>query len=249
MERKVGVGVWNIIRFNWHFYMISLFSLLVLTVGIRLLPETLRVYGLILLFLFTLPIVSSLLVSFYVYDLSRLYEMKWLEAENGNNILNVNAGFDETSAIIKSKYPHVELSVCDFYDREKHTEISIRRARKVYPPYAGTLQVKTHKLPFVEGYFDQVLAILSAHEIRDKRERIQFFKELNRVTKADGRVVVVEHLRDLPNFLAFSLGFFHFHSKADWMSSFVESDFESVVEQKITPFISIFILNRYAHSS
>ncbi len=46
-------------------------------------------------------------------------------------ILNINAGFDETSFIIKNNFPNADLNVFDFYDAEIHTEPAIVRARKV----------------------------------------------------------------------------------------------------------------------
>ena len=43
-------------------------------------------------------------------------------------------------------------------------------------------------------------------------ERTLFFKELHRILKREGELVIVEHLRDLPNFLAYTIGFFHYWS-------------------------------------
>ena len=48
----------------------------------------------------------SLLVSFYVYDLSGLYQMKWSgECPACACIVNIHAGFDETSVLLKEKFP------------------------------------------------------------------------------------------------------------------------------------------------
>jgi hypothetical protein len=53
-------------------------------------------------------------------------------------------------------------------------------------------------------------------------------------------VIVVEHLRDVPNFLAFTIGFTHFFSKAAWEKAFREVGFTSIHESKFTPFMSVF---------
>ena len=111
------------------------------------------------------------------------------------------------------------MTICDFYNPLKHTEISIKRARKAFPPNSHTVQVSTDRLPFKDHTFDYALAILSAHEIRDERERVLFFSELSRVTKPTGLIFVTEHLRDFNNFIAYSLGFFHFHSKTSWLTT------------------------------
>jgi hypothetical protein len=54
---------------------------------------------------------------------------------------------------------------------------------------------------------------------------------------------MVEHLRDFPNFLAFTIGFTHFFSKATWKKAFEEAGFTSFNEKKFTPFMSIFTCN------
>ncbi len=43
-----------------------------------------------------------------------------------------------------------------------------------------------------------------------RKKELSFFNELNRVLKPNGQIVVTEHLRDLNNFLAYNIGFFHF---------------------------------------
>ena len=108
----------------------------------------------------------------------------------------------------------------------------------------NTLQVSTEKLPFQDNSFDFSLAILAAHEIRNKEERVLFFKELNRVTKPSGQIFITEHLRDLNNFLAYNIGFFHFHSHSEWSEIFEKANVKVEKEIKITPFISTFILSK-----
>jgi hypothetical protein len=51
---------------------------------------------------------------------------------------------------------------------------------------------------------------------------------------------MVEHLRDLPNFLAFSIGFTHFFSRSEWKNAFQRAGFASFEEAKFTPFMSVF---------
>jgi len=235
-------GVCNIIRFNWHFYLIAgilMIGLLFFKNQFSHFLEFWLLVGIGLGFLVTLV---SLLVSYYVYDCSNLYELDWLENSNDLTLLNINAGFDETSQLIKNKFPTTNLTICDFYDPKKHTEISIRRARKAYPPQLGTFPVKTDSLPFSAAQFDKTIAILSAHEIRDEVERNLFFQELKRVTKPTGNIFVLEHLRDANNFLAYTIGFLHFHSKKTWMDTFSNAGLMIEKEKKITPFITLFIL-------
>jgi ubiquinone/menaquinone biosynthesis C-methylase UbiE len=109
--------------------------------------------------------------------------------------------------------------------------------------------METCLLPFADNSFNKVLAIFSAHEIRNDEERVAFFKELRRVTKPSGQILVTEHLRDVNNFLAYTVGFMHFFSKASWRDTFRKSDLNIVEEIKTTAFVTTFILakNGAAH--
>lgn len=245
--RKPFQGVWNVVRFNWHFYLLSFaFLLSVLLCGFFI--ESLRFYSIILFVAALGATLVSLFVTYYVYDLSGLYDLIWLndlDARQSEKIVNINAGFDETSALLADKFQGSKLIVFDFYDSSKHTEVSIKRARKSYPPYPNTKRIATSKIPLDNDSADKIFAILSAHEIRESEERNVFLKELHRILKPDGRIVVIEHLRDTTNFLAYNVGFLHFHSKKSWLENFQSAQLEIEREIKITPFLTIFILKKY----
>jgi len=242
LRRKPIQGVSNIIRFNRHFYLMVIVILVVLFLFKNQFPQQIQSLLNIGIAAVTFTLLISLFVSFYIYDLSNLYQLKWIENANDKKILNINAGFDETSEIIINKFPQSDLTICDFYNADKHTEVSIKRARRAYPPNPKTISVSTDKLPFSENLFDKSFAILSAHEIRNENERVQFFKELNRVTKSSGQIFVTEHLRDFNNFMAYTMGVFHFHSRKSWLQTFKQADLTVKQEIKTTPFITTFIL-------
>ena len=160
------------------------------------------------------------------------------------SIILKNSRRIETSSLLKTKFPGAALFVFDFYDPKKHTEVSIKRARKAYLPFPGTQQANTNHLPLKSNSTDKIFAILSAHEIRNDDERISFFRELKRVLKPSGKIFVTEHLRDPANFMAYNFGFFHFHSKPSWLKTFHRSGLTITNEIKITPFITTFILDK-----
>lgn len=252
--RKSFQGVTNIVRFNWHYYIILSVMLLVLIFIVNSILEMPETYSVVLVVLFVLPVFISLLVSFYIYDCSDLYKLNWLNSidhkdSSALHIINIHAGFDETSVLLKSRFPDSRLLVFDYYDPVKHTEVSIRRARKAYESFPGTQQVITTDFPFDTGAADLICNLLSAHEIRDFQERVLFFKELVRGVKPDGKIIVTEHLRDLANFLAYTIGFLHFHSRASWYRTFELAGLKVIREIKITPFISTFILEKYDTTS
>lgn len=246
MQRKAFTGVWNIIRFNWHFYAVSV-PLIIITFYFSG-----YLNGLLYLVFITgtviagLSILISLFVSWYIYDRSNLYSLNWLEGLNlpaAINIANINAGFDETSELLKNKYPQSSLDVFDFYDPLKHTEISIERARRAYPPYPGTVGINTGNPGLKNNFYDLIFLILAVHEIRDNDERVKFFSLLKKSLSPQGRIIVVEHQRDFMNFTAFNIGFFHFYSPAVWKENFNKAGLNIISTTKHTPFLNIFVLS------
>ncbi len=243
--RKPFQGVWNIIRFNWHFYVLATVSILVLL--LPLFTEPYRFYAITLAVLIFLSTLISLVVSFYVYDLSDFYELNWLDdlgISAKEKMLNINAGFDETSVLLTSKFSKSELLVFDFYDPNLHTEVSIKRARTAYPPFPNTKSVLTNELPLEDESVDQIFIIFAAHEIRNEEERHEFFKELHRILKPKGQIILTEHLRDLQNLLAYNIGFFHFLSTGSWKRTFKSSQLRISTEKKLTLFVSAFVLEK-----
>jgi len=244
--RKKYQGLRHIVRFNWHYYILSLVCVAFILLFEHDMDSTVRMASNIVIILTVCFTFISLVVSSYIYDFSDLYKLSWLTnlTHNDARVVNVNAGFDETSTLLKRRYNNSELLVFDFYNPERHTEISIKRARKAYPAFPGTQRVNTAHLPIQNNSADKIFAILSAHEIRNDKERIVFFREMGRVLKASGEVIVTEHLRDTANFLAYNIGFLHFHSRPTWLKTFHASGFSIAKEIKITPFITTFILKK-----
>src|SRR5690606_7253754 len=148
----------------------------------------------------------------------------WMPAQGTG--ANIHAGFDESTELLRARYPGVRWSVFDFYDPVRHTEVSIRRARRAHPPAKDTRAIPPTNLLPPDASFDRIVLFFAAHEIRDPEERIGFFRELHRLLAPGGVVVVTEHLRDLSNIAAYNLGAWHFHTPADWQSTFEASRFD-----------------------
>ena len=245
--RKPLQGVGNVVRFNWPFYLGAGGAALALA-GLWLAgPAAVRPYAALLLVLALLPMLLSLLITAYIYDFSGLYRFQWLpELGPGlSALLTLSAGFDEISAPLAYKYPTASLLATDFYNAARHTEPSIQRARRAYPPYPDTRTVDTRAaLPLPDGSIDLAVAFLAAHEIRDAAERAAFFREIARVLAPAGTLVVTEHLRDPANFLAYTVGFLHFHSRRAWLATFRAAGLRVAHEVKVIPFITSFFLRK-----
>lgn len=244
IKRRKFQGVLNILSFNRHFYVIGL-SVLALIFASHLVFQWNDALFWVVIGSFVYGFIMPLIVSAYVYDFSGYYHFNWLKKHFTNfnaplKILNINAGFDETSFSIQHHFPNADINVFDFYNPQQHTEPAIVRARKVSVVFPNTQVIKTNHIPLSDKSIDVIFLLSAAHEIRSKEEKIQFLKECYRVCKPSGQVIMVEHLRDFPNFLAFSVGFTHFFSKAVWKKSFLNAGFTFFEETKFTPFMSIF---------
>jgi len=244
IKRRKLQGVLNILSFNRHFYVIGLLVLSALVASYFLFDWP-SVFFWVMMIAFLYGFLMPLLVSAYVYDLSGFYNFHWLkdqvgEDERVNQVVNINAGFDETSFIIENKFPGSDLKVFDFYNAKQHTEPAIKRARKVSLVYPDTQQIASDHIPLKDKTVDIVFLLSAVHEIRSHDEKVQFLKECHRLCKPGGKVIMVEHLRDFPNFLAFTVGFTHFFSRAAWKKAFGRAGFSSFQETKFTPFMSIF---------
>lgn len=244
LNRRKFQGVLNILSFNRHFYVYGLLALGLIITSKFIFNWNNSLFWLVICG-FVYGLTMPLIVSAYVYDFSGFYDFGWLKKMNLDDSkqklnLNINAGFDETSYMIKSILPESELQVYDFYNVKQHTEPAIIRARKVSLVYPNTQQIESNAIPLEDNSVDNVFLISAIHEIRKQEEKIQFLKECRRVCKPNGNVIMVEHLRDVPNFLTFTIGFTHFFSKATWKKAFNEAGFKAINETKFTAFMSIF---------
>jgi SAM-dependent methyltransferase len=244
IKRRKFQGVLNILSFNRHFYVFGLIGLAII-IWIMLFFNLPNVLFWIVIIAFGYGLTMPLIVSAYVYDFSGYYDFNWLKDFNFKDseeiqILNINAGFDETSFILKNQFPLSDLKVFDFYNAKQHTEPAIIRARKVSLVYPNTSSIVSNNIPLNDSKVDLIFLLSAAHEIRSHEEKVQFLKECFRVCKPTGQVIMVEHLRDFPNFVAFTIGFTHFFSNHIWKKAFNEAGFSKTEENKFTPFMSIF---------
>lgn len=243
--RKPLQGVTNIIRFNWPFYALAATALADAGLVSIFSEGPWRFWASILTICVAVPVMVSLMVSAYVYDLSGLYDFHWLDdilLKKDGSFANINAGFDETTSILRLRYPSAHVASYDFYDPTYHTEPSIHRARLAYPAAPDAITITTAHIPAQANSLDAIFLLFAAHEIRDAGERERFFGECHRVLRPGGQVIVLEHLRDTANFAAYNIGFFHFLPLRSWLSAFQVTGFTLTRQQRINPFVTVFKL-------
>jgi hypothetical protein len=235
-----------VVSFNRHFFALAL---LACAVGLGLIAVLeslpLRVIVSLGVGLAVYFMVASVVASYFIYDASDLYKMKnWparcLQRSPEDGVV-LHAGFDPASPAVQARFPRMRLRVLDFFDPRQTTEVSIQRAHRLNASTSSE-QISASSWPVPTASQDVVFALSAAHELRRAKERAAFFREAKRVLKAEGRVIVIEQLRDLANFACFGLAAFHFLSRRTWLESFTQAGLAVADEFRITPFMRAFVI-------
>jgi SAM-dependent methyltransferase len=186
---------------------------------------------------------GSLVASYLTYDRSGFYTWAWFDrfvSSSTTTIAHVHTGLDESTAILRARHPHARVVVFDASAPHAQTEPSIARARAVVPLHEDTIAVSLGPLP--ENGIDVIVLPMAAHEVRDDDIRARWFATLARALRDGGRIVVVEHLRDARNALAFHVGVLHFLSRERWRVTFARAGLVIVEESQVTPLLAVFVL-------
>jgi SAM-dependent methyltransferase len=242
-------GMLTIARLNWPFYVAAAVIMVGAIAIFAVVPMfwirtacALAVAG-CLWFL-----VGSLAVSHLVYDRSDLYRWHWtgqaLAGVKPERIVFCHAGFDEASAALRQHLQAERWTTLDHFDAARMTEPSIRRARHLFPPTEDTKAAPFDHWPLERSSIDVVFALLAIHEFRLEAERTAWFSEARRCLSEGGRVVLLEHTRDLANFVAFGPGFLHFHSPASWRRCWMRAGLTLHAEFRVTPWVRAWILSK-----
>lgn len=243
MTRGRFQGVRQIAAYHWRAYAAAAVGM----AAALLLPAPWRTAALALALPGVLWACVSLAVSYYVYDWSEIYRLDWMERSllrTPRRWVNIHAGLDETSLALAGLFPQSAGEILDIYDPVEMTEPSIERARHLAGAQPAASPAKWRKLPLRSEGIDTAFVIFAAHELRRPEARIQFFRELKRILSIGGELVLVEHLRDWPNFLAFGPGFFHFLPERAWRLAADAAGFELRLRFPLTPFVRVFVLRR-----
>ena len=240
-------GMLQILRFNWPKYLAAGGFMAGAGCAWPMLPSLGR--GILLTAAF--PVLwwtlASLLISHYVYDRSGFYELSWLAnalRRPPERWLSIHCGLDETSSLLNAVFPDGSGQVADIFDPDAMTEDSIRQARRAQRNAAQSTPAHFDSLPFAGGSFDAVFCIFAAHELRRHSDRARLFMEIARVLAPGGVLVLVEHLRDWPNFVAFGPGFLHFHSWRAWQRAADDAGLTCSAEFPFTPFVRVAVFGR-----
>jgi hypothetical protein len=240
-------GVLQILRYNWPWYGLAVVLCAAAVTFSRVAHPSAAVAAPLLSAagLAAFWSLASLWVSHIVYDRSRIADGTWIDQAlpaPPSSIATFHAGLDETSARLSEKFPSARLAVFDFYDPASMTEPSIRRARRTSRAVSASIPIDVRRIPLSDRTQSAAFVVFAAHELRDSDERILFFREIRRVLRFEGDLLVVEHVRDGWNLLAFGPGALHFLPRGAWLRAFRDAGLELVGAFRVTPFVTVFRL-------
>jgi SAM-dependent methyltransferase len=240
-------GVLQILHFNSGKYLAAIAGILTTALASPFLPLA----GRVLLPLAVAPalfwMVSSLIVSHYIYDRFPIYDFRQIAcllAQAPHRWINIHSGWDQTSKQLGEAFPGSSGQVVDIFDERLMTESSIRRARRTNENTTPATRACYNALPFHAESFDTAFSIFAAHELRRHQQRVRLFREIARVLTPCGEFVLMEHQRDWRNFIAFGPGFLHFFSQRAWRTAALEAGLSLQTELAMTPFVHVYILRR-----
>ncbi len=239
-------GVGQIVRFNWPWYAAAL-SVTGAAIGVGcsgLLVGPWRLAVAVLLVLADGWLLLSLVVSHAIYDRSGVARGEWLRGMTAANVVVCHFGQDEATAHVARWLPQATLQTVDLYAADALGTPSLRRARALAGKREGLPSVPRAAMPCAPGSVDLVVLAFAAHEVRDHAGRARLFEDLAQCLAPDGRLLVIEHLRDAWNLLAYGPGVFHFFSRRTWLGAFAQAGLAVVRESPLTPWVCRFELRR-----
>lgn len=240
-------GVLQILYFNAGRYITAAAVILAAALAVPLLPPACRLFLLLGVTPALFWTVSSLIVSHYVYDLFPTYDFRRIArllSRVPHRWINIHSGWDEASERLGEAFPESIGQAIDIFDARLMTESSIQRARRLNHDAIPATPARYNAFPFCSDSFDAAFSIFAAHELRRHQQRVRLFQEIARVLSPGGQLVLMEHLRDWRNFLAFGPGFLHFFSQRAWRTAALEAGLNLQAELATTPFVRVYILRR-----
>lgn len=206
-------GVGRVVLFNWPKYVAAVLVLALGVTAARLSHGPVRLAMVFVCVLIIYGMVASLLATWWVYDhrAQRLYQRIADQRHGTAPWVLVHAGFDESHgrlhALLGPPAHHFDIGPSS--DRSRSLSRAHALSGRNGVPVTGIL-------PMGDATVGLVVVLFGIHELHSDSDAVALLHELNRVTVGDGSVVIVEHLIDVPNVVAYGLAAWHFSTGGRW---------------------------------
>jgi len=187
---------------------------------------------------------GAMLATWWVFGASARRRWDWVERAAGSPTrwLNLTTGFDDSTLTLRQRLGEGGRTL-DIFDAAKDHEPALKRARHRFPPPGRSVVRTAIDVEIESASAETVLLLMSAHEAHGS-DRIALFRSAARALTPDGRIVVVEHLRDLANALAFGPGAWHFSTRREWLAVADGAGLELIEETRLSPFVAGMLFTR-----
>lgn len=181
---------------------------------------------------------AAVLTTWWVFGVTARTRWAWVEhaADRPRRWLNLTTGFDDSTPILRQRLSG-EGRTLDVFDTTGGHEPALKRARRRFPPVGASVAPTALDDQVEPASADAVLLLMSAHEAHG-HDRVALFRSAARALTPDGHLVVVEHLRDLANILAFGPGAWHFSTRGEWLAVAEAAGLGLTEESRLSPFVA-----------
>jgi hypothetical protein len=226
-------GVGRVVRFNWPKYVAAFGALILLAALVASFDGLPRLLLILAILGLCYGILGSLTATWWVYDhrsdqllveLSRRHDHKraWVL---------VHAGFDESRGRLDNLLgtPVATLDV----GPQMHLSRSLERAVGLMgrPDRPAILGPETN--------IATAIVLFGIHELRKPGEPEALLRQLGGSLASVGRVLIVEHLRDVPNTLVYGPAVLHFGSKKRWSDAVHNAGLKVASTTRVAGFITV----------
>jgi hypothetical protein len=188
---------------------------------------------------------TAVMAIVWVFGFGTARRWRWVAnaAHRPRTWLNLTTGFDDSTSTLRARLAGVTGLSVDIFDETAPLDPPQRRARGRFPPGDRTATVATLDGALGAALPQTAFLLMSAHEVPGA-DRVRLFTTIADRLLPGGRLIVVEHLRDLPNAIAFGLGARHFQSRATWLEAGRLAGLEPVEEHRLSPFVRGFVFGK-----
>ncbi|WP_417387143.1 class I SAM-dependent methyltransferase [Gimesia sp.] len=236
----------SLARYNWPLYLTCFLGVALgfIIWKTQLVPPPIRYLGLLAAVVATWYTIASFVAFHVMFDHSDFLSGEWLTRcveQSPNTCVQLSVCVEETTLPISKVFASADYIELDLFDESVMTEPAIARAKQKAGD-SPSIVAKPEALPLTDHTSELTVVTLAAHEVRDPSQREALFQELSRITAPGGRLIIVEHIRNLPAAAVFGPGLFHFYPRTTWTTLAQKTKLRIESEFDITPFFHVFVL-------
>ncbi len=234
----ISTGLGRVVAFNWPKYVVAGFFVVV---GLALTTSThgmIFVASVLGLAALVYGIAASLVATWWVYDhrAAELYCAIASECQSDLPWILVHAGLDESrgrlDALIGPSAQQIDVGPSA--DRSRSLARAHRLVGRQGDRWNGSLPLEGASIGFA-------VVLFGIHELAPVDSAL-LLQELQRVVVAGGSIVIVEHLRDIPNALVFGPAALHFSSGRRWKTAIAQAGLVASRSKRVAAFVTVFCM-------